>query len=62
MAMLGGGEAVKDQCRKPDIMADAAYAILLKDSKSYSGNFLIDDDVLKAEGLKTLDDYSYVKG
>lgn len=61
MAMLGGGEAVKDQCRKPDIMADAAYAILLKDSKSYSGNFLIDDDVLKAEGLKTLEDYSYVK-
>lgn len=63
MEMLGGGgKEVANQCRKPDIMADAAYAILLKGSKEFTGNFLIDDEVLKKEGITNFDDYSYVKG
>jgi len=37
--------------RKPDIMADAAYAIFTKDSKSLTGQFLIDEDILKKEGV-----------
>lgn len=44
MDMLGGSEVAK-QCRKPEICADAAYAILTKDSKSVTGNFFIDDEV-----------------
>ncbi|CAB0007633.1 unnamed protein product [Nesidiocoris tenuis] len=48
--MLTGSESAKHS-RKPEIMADAAYAVLCRDSKSATGQFLIDDEVLKAEGL-----------
>lgn len=44
MEMLGGKEAAR-QCRKPEICADAAYAILTKDSKTTTGNFFIDEEV-----------------
>lgn len=57
MEMLGGSEVDK-QCRKPEIMADAAYAIITKDSKSYTGHFAVDDDVLKAEGVTDFDQYA----
>ena len=44
LAMLGG--AVKpDYCRKPDIVADAAHAVLTRDAKTCTGNFFIDDEV-----------------
>ena len=54
MEMLSekGGEAGR---RKPAIMADAAYAVLSKNSKDFTGNFLIDEDVLKAEGITDFD-------
>lgn len=39
-------------------MADAAYAIFTKDSRSYTGNFAVDDEVLKAEGVTNLDQYA----
>ena len=38
MVMLGGGQEIVSQCRTPDIMADAAYVILTRDSKTYTGN------------------------
>ncbi|XP_053680695.1 hydroxysteroid dehydrogenase-like protein 2 [Anopheles nili] len=44
--------------RKPEIMADAAYAILSKDSRSLSGKFLIDDEVLKEEGIADVKQYA----
>jgi len=59
MEMLGGGASVKSQCRSPDIMADAAYIILTKDSTKFTGNFCIDDDVLNAEGVSDLSKYQY---
>jgi len=59
MAMLGGGDAVKSQCRKPEIMSDAAYAILTKDAKTTTGNFFIDETVMKNEGVTNLDHYAY---
>lgn len=62
MEMLGGGEAVKSQCRTTDIMADSAHVVLTKDSKAYTGNFCIDEDVLKQEGMTDMDQYSCVKG
>ena len=61
MDMLGGGEGVKAQCRRPEIMSDAAYAMLIKDSRSYTGNFAIDEAVLRAEGITDFSQYNYVE-
>jgi citronellol/citronellal dehydrogenase len=61
LAMLGG--LVKpENCRKPEIVADAAYAILNRDSRRYTGNFAIDDEVLAAEGVTDLERYALVPG
>ena len=62
MEMLGGGEGIASQCRKPEIMADAAYVMLTKDSRSYTGNFAIDDEVLRANGVTDMDQYACVPG
>jgi NAD(P)-dependent dehydrogenase (short-subunit alcohol dehydrogenase family)/putative sterol carrier protein len=45
-------------CRKPEIMADAIYALLCKDSKSVTGQFLVDEDVLRNEGITDFTDYA----
>jgi citronellol/citronellal dehydrogenase len=55
--MLGGDPMIK-QSRKPEIYADAAYAILTRDAKSCTGNFFIDEDVLREEGVRDFDDYA----
>lgn len=47
--------------RKPDIMADAAYAILCREPKQFSGEFFIDDEVLESVGIKDLTDYACVR-
>ena len=59
-----GGESLMKSSRKPEIMADAAYVILTKHSGSYTGNFAIDDEVLKEVGIsdKELENYSFVPG
>lgn len=44
--------------RKPEIMADAAYAILCKTVDQCTGKFLIDDEVLIAEGITDLKQYA----
>ena len=54
---LLGGEAAMRGSRKPEIMADAAYAIFSK-GREFTGNFLIDDDVLRAEGKTDLSVYA----
>lgn len=46
--------------RKPEIMSDAAYAILCREPKSCTGNFFIDDEVLKSEGITDLLPYACV--
>ncbi len=61
MNLLGGEEAVAHS-RKPEIMADAAYAILTRDSRNCSGNFFMDEQVLKAEGVTDLEQYSVTPG
>jgi len=53
---LAGDEGMK-ACRTVDIMADAAHAIFEKPAKSFSGNFLIDDSFLYAEGERDFDKY-----
>jgi citronellol/citronellal dehydrogenase len=59
--LLGGDESMR-RCRKPEIMADAAYAILTRPSRECTGNFFIDDEVLTAEGVTDLDQYACVPG
>jgi citronellol/citronellal dehydrogenase len=49
-------------CRTPAILADAAYAILNRDSRKHTGNFYLDDEVLAAEGVTDLDGYAVVPG
>lgn len=60
MDMLGG-DGVGKQCRTSDIMADAAYAILTK-NRDFTGQFLIDEDLLKKEGIKEFDQYAVQPG
>lgn len=45
------------RCRKPEILADAAYAVFGKPAASFSGNFLIDDSFLYEEGVRDFDPY-----
>ncbi|KAM3959216.1 hydroxysteroid dehydrogenase like 2 isoform 1-T1 [Aphomia sociella] len=45
--------------RKVDIVSDAAYVMLCKDPKTYTGNFAIDDDVLTAAGIKDMTPYAW---
>ena len=52
-----GGEDMMRASRKPDIMADAAYAIFAKPSREFTGNFCIDDTLLAAEGVTDFDKY-----
>ena len=50
------------QCRKPEIMADAAWALLTRPAMHDTGRFFVDEDVLKAEGTTDFDAYSVVPG
>jgi citronellol/citronellal dehydrogenase len=51
-----------EHCRTPQIMADAAYAILTRDAVTTTGNFFIDEEVLKQAGVTDFDRYSVVPG
>ena len=57
-----GGDAMMKQSRKPEIMADAAYAIITKPAATCTGNFFIDDEVLAAAGVTEFDQYAYAPG
>ncbi|CAH1116038.1 unnamed protein product [Phaedon cochleariae] len=52
------GESATEISRKPEIMADSAYAILTQDPKSCTGNFFIDEHVLKNAGVTDLVQYA----
>ena len=49
-------------CRKPEILADAAYEILKRPSAECTGNFFVDDEVLASIGITDLDKYAVVSG
>jgi len=49
-------------CRKPEILADAAYFILTSEAASTSGNFFIDDELLAQHGITDLERYSVKPG
>lgn len=51
-----------EHCRTPEIMADAAHAVLISDAAANTGNFYIDDEVLAKAGITDLAKYSVVPG
>ena len=53
---LGGQESIA-AARQPEIMADAAYHILCQDARTCSGNFFIDDEVMREAGVTDLRQY-----
>lgn len=57
-----GGDDMVAHSRTPDILADAAYHILKRDFKTCTGNFFIDDEVLKSEGITDLSSYTVTAG
>jgi citronellol/citronellal dehydrogenase len=57
---LGGQDLIK-HCRKPEIMADAAHAILTK-GIDFTGKFLIDEEVLRGEGVEDFTPYACDSG
>jgi len=59
--LLGGDQSMKAS-RKPEILADAAYIIFNKSSKECTGNFFIDDELLKASGKTDLSEYASTPG
>ncbi|WP_332817689.1 SDR family oxidoreductase [Sphingopyxis sp.] len=54
-----GGDALMNRSRLPAIMADAAYAIFLRDARAFTGNFLLDDDVLREAGVTDFAPYRH---
>jgi citronellol/citronellal dehydrogenase len=56
LAMIPGVDP--GQGRKPEIVADAAHAILTRDSRACTGNFFIDDEVLAQEGVSDMTPYA----
>jgi citronellol/citronellal dehydrogenase len=62
LAMLPPELVEPKACRKPEIMADAAHAILCRGSRSCTGNFFIDDQVLAEEGVVDFERYAVEPG
>jgi citronellol/citronellal dehydrogenase len=59
--LLGGDEAMR-RARSPEIVADAAHAILVRDPRSCTGNAFMDDEVLAEAGITELDRYAAAEG
>ena len=57
-----GGLVKPEQCRKPEIMADAAHQILTSKSTELTGQFLIDDEVLGSAGVSDFEQYAVEPG
>ena len=59
--LLGGQDSI-DRSRKPEIMGDAAHAILTRPAGEFSGNFVIDDEILAEAGVTDFDQYAVKPG
>jgi citronellol/citronellal dehydrogenase len=60
LAMLPSGFMKPENCRKPEIVADAAHVILTRDSRT--GNFYIDEEVLREAGVTDFESYAVQPG
>ncbi|MDH3788671.1 MAG: NAD(P)-dependent oxidoreductase [Xanthomonadales bacterium] len=56
------GAISPDNCRTEAIMADAAHAILCQNARICTGNFYLDEDVLRGTGVKDFSSYSVKPG
>jgi citronellol/citronellal dehydrogenase len=56
------GRISTENCRTVDIMADAAHAILIRDARECTGNFYLDEDVLRANGVRDFEPYAVKPG
>ena len=54
-----GGKQLFSRARKPNIMADAAYQILISQKRSITGRLIIDEDILKESGVTDFSQYRY---
>jgi citronellol/citronellal dehydrogenase len=62
-AAIGMIDGVKpEHCRTPDIVADAAHAILTRPARDYTGHFAIDDEVLREAGVTDFGHYAVRPG
>jgi citronellol/citronellal dehydrogenase len=59
--VLGGDEMARHG-RTPEVMADAAHAVLVRPSRDVTGQFLIDEDVLRAAGVTDFAPYAVEAG
>jgi citronellol/citronellal dehydrogenase len=59
---LLGGEDTAKYGRTVEIVADAAHAILTRPARGCTGNFFIDEDVLRAEGVEDFERYAVKRG
>jgi citronellol/citronellal dehydrogenase len=57
-----GGLVPREACRTPEIVADAAAWILGQPSRDCSGNFFLDDDVLRGAGVTDFERYAVAPG
>jgi citronellol/citronellal dehydrogenase len=62
LAMIPGMSERLANCRTPEILADAAHAILARDARRATGNFYIDEEVLAEEGMTDLERYAVKPG
>jgi citronellol/citronellal dehydrogenase len=62
LALIPGMADRVENCRKPEILADAAHAILTRDARRTTGNFYLDEDVLAQEGITDLTPYAVKPG
>ncbi len=60
LAMIPGVDP--ERCRTPEIMADAAHAVLTTPSRERTGQFLIDEDVLRGIGVEDFERYAVKPG
>ena len=59
---LLGGDATVRGSRKPDIMSDAAYAIFTRKSSDFTGQFCIDEELLRSTGVSDFSRYAMTPG
>jgi citronellol/citronellal dehydrogenase len=60
IAMIDGVQV--EHCRKPDIVADAAHALLMRPAREYTGHFAIDEEILREAGMVDFQSYAVEPG
>ncbi len=62
LAMIPEAAAQLERTRRPEIMADAAHAVLVRDARTTTGNFFLDEDVLRETGVTDFERYATKPG